>query len=91
MHTELDADPNVFTIRIVPAVWHVFDSIAETHAQVFVVHMLNVMLSIMFQYALAKEIIKVIHSLAADQSHNYLKHHETCVNLVHAVAIVFAE
>lgn len=44
MRMALDVVPSVFTIRIVPAVWHVFDNIAETHAQVYAAHMPNVML-----------------------------------------------
>lgn len=68
MRTELDVDPNAFIIRIVPAEWRAYDSIAEIHAQVYAVRLLNVTLPIMFQSALARETIKVIHSPVVEKS-----------------------
>ena len=38
MPTALDADPNVFTIRIVRAEWLAFDNIAEILAPAYAVH-----------------------------------------------------
>lgn len=91
MHTELDVGQSAFTIRIVPAEWHAFDSIAGIHVQVYAVHLLNVLSSTMCRYALAQEPIKVIHSPAVDQFHDYRNHLKTCVNLVHVAVIAFAE
>lgn len=66
MHMEAAADQNVFTIQIVPADWLVYVSIVEIHAQAYAVIILSAMLSIMYQFALAPETIKVIHLLDAD-------------------------
>lgn len=72
MLTAAAADQNVFTIQIVPADWLVYVNIVEIHAQAYAVIILSAMSSIMYQFALAPETIKEIHSRDADHSYVYV-------------------
>lgn len=72
MLTEAAADQNVFTIQIVPVDWLVYVNIVEIHAQAYAVIILSAMSSIMYQFALAPETIKEIHSRDADLSYVYV-------------------
>lgn len=71
MHMEPVVDRSASIIQIALAEWLAFVNIVEIHVRVYVAKILNVRLSIMCQYVHAFEIIKVIHSLDADQ---YQKH-----------------
>lgn len=72
MLMEPAADRNAFIIQIVPVEWLAFVNIAEIHARVSVAKTLNVMLLIMCQFVHAFGIIRVIHSLDADQYQKYV-------------------
>lgn len=66
MLTQLDVDRNVCSTLTVLVTWLASNNTVAIHVEEFVDKTLNVLLSIIFPFALVREVIKAIHLLDVD-------------------------
>lgn len=83
--------PNVSIMLTVLQIRHVYDNIAEIHALVFVVSMLNAPLLTTYRHVLASSVITAIHSLAVVEKLSNKILHKTHVSQPHADQIAYVE